>query len=291
MRTVIAFTTALVFAASVTAQDPTYDLTIDGADRLVGGPGSVVSTSYDLMLTQGSSSESGAQGWTLSVVAGGCMVISDISDDGTLSAEVADGGLRDAGFAVHQLTTRAEWGSGCEGRSGAIQAIVLAFFTWVVLPPAGPNHIAVLTVEAAIPEEGCADGTVEYVDGCQGSGQPFSNHITWQGMTVVPSLDSMTISCCAGGLMRRGDATANGVVDIADPIATLNFLFLRGTPPVCLDASDSDDSGEIVLTDAVYTLRHLFLGGPEPPAPFPECGPDPTDDDLTCDEFAPCGVE
>jgi hypothetical protein len=74
----------------------------------------------------------------------------------------------------------------------------------------------------------------------------------------------------------RGDANGDCSVNITDPTYTLNHLFLEGSPPVCPDAADADDSGDIILTDAVYSLNFLFLGGPGPPDPGPfAAGADP----------------
>lgn len=85
-----------------------------------------------------------------------------------------------------------------------------------------------------------------------------------------------------GETFLRGDANVDGTVDISDAIRTLSYLFLGATAP-CLDGLDTDDSGLVDLTDAVVTLGFLFQGGPSPRAPYPEAGPDPTDDDLGCD--------
>ena len=38
----------------------------------------------------------------------------------------------------------------------------------------------------------------------------------------------------------------------------------------------------------VFLLNFLFTRGPSPLAPFRECGPDPTIDDLTCLSFEGC---
>jgi len=81
----------------------------------------------------------------------------------------------------------------------------------------------------------------------------------------------------------RGDANGGQGVDITDGIATLNFLFLGGQEPPCLDASDADDSGGLDLSDGVAVFSFLFLDGAPPPEPGPkECGVDPTADELTC---------
>jgi hypothetical protein len=47
--------------------------------------------------------------------------------------------------------------------------------------------------------------------------------------------------------------------------------------------TNADDTCNI--TDAVYLLNDLFLGGPPPEPPFPTCSPEPTSDELGCEEF------
>ncbi|MBI4607136.1 MAG: hypothetical protein HY721_34665 [Planctomycetes bacterium] len=86
----------------------------------------------------------------------------------------------------------------------------------------------------------------------------------------------------------RGDSTADGEIEIADAIGALMYLFLGGIDLPCLEAADSNDSGELDIADAVFTLTYLLLGGSAPPAPFPDCGLDPTKDPLGCESFPPC---
>lgn len=82
---------------------------------------------------------------------------------------------------------------------------------------------------------------------------------------------------------RRGDSGADGNVDISDVLFTLNYLFVQGETPTCLDAADADDSGAVNLPDAVFTLHYLFTQGQVLPDPGPTvCGPDPTADNLDC---------
>ncbi len=80
----------------------------------------------------------------------------------------------------------------------------------------------------------------------------------------------------------RGDADANGAVNLTDVIVTLGYLFRGGPPLPCEDAGDSNDSGVVNLTDAIFTLRALFQGGGPLPAPYPESSFDPTPDGLPC---------
>ncbi|MBI4604051.1 MAG: hypothetical protein HY721_19010 [Planctomycetes bacterium] len=85
------------------------------------------------------------------------------------------------------------------------------------------------------------------------------------------------------GAFLRGDSTGDGKVDLADPVATLNYLFRGGDAPPCEDAADANDDGRIAITDPVITLQHLFLGGGLLPAPgtaYPWL--DPTPDALGC---------
>ncbi len=76
----------------------------------------------------------------------------------------------------------------------------------------------------------------------------------------------------------RGDANLDRFLDLADAVKVLVVLFGGGTS-TCLDAIDIDDNGAHDTTDAIYLLEHLFRGGPQPPAPFPGNGLDPTASD------------
>ncbi|HNR98302.1 MAG TPA: lamin tail domain-containing protein [Planctomycetota bacterium] len=85
----------------------------------------------------------------------------------------------------------------------------------------------------------------------------------------------------------RGDANADGRVDISDPVKILSYLFGHGVVS-CEDALDANDDGSINIGDAIYLLGYNFTHRAAPPPPFPECGPDPTEDTLRCDVFGPC---
>jgi len=89
---------------------------------------------------------------------------------------------------------------------------------------------------------------------------------------------------------RRGDANADGSLDLGDPLAILFGAFMAGPIP-CRKAVDVDDDGNGPgITDAIFLLRHLFLDEEPPAAPFPTCGIDAASPDaLTCDAFPPCG--
>jgi len=81
---------------------------------------------------------------------------------------------------------------------------------------------------------------------------------------------------------RRGDVNDDGDRNIADAVGALSYLFGGGTAPGCLDSVDCNDDGTNDISDAVSLLDYLFQSGTQPPDPF-ECGPDPTDDPISCE--------
>jgi len=86
----------------------------------------------------------------------------------------------------------------------------------------------------------------------------------------------------------RGDANADGAIDITDPVYTLGFLFLGGPPPPTDDAADANDDGVLDIADPTFSLGVLFLGSGTFPSPYPACGLDPTPDTLFCCYYPPC---
>lgn len=78
----------------------------------------------------------------------------------------------------------------------------------------------------------------------------------------------------------RGDADGNEKLDITDAIKILNFLFLGGAAPPCMDAADFNDSGRVDISQAVSLLNYLYQGGSQPSVPFPRKGMDPSPDTL-----------
>jgi len=97
--------------------------------------------------------------------------------------------------------------------------------------------------------------------------------------------------CCGirpGQPFVRGSADGDVALTLGDAITTLNYLFASGATPPCLKAADCDDSGDLTLGDPIIFLNFMFAGGRAPAPPIPGCGPDPTDDTLTCESFPGC---
>jgi len=86
---------------------------------------------------------------------------------------------------------------------------------------------------------------------------------------------------------RRGDVNQDGGLNIADPVAILNFLFSTQSLS-CLDAADVDNNGTVEISDPIGVLGFLFLGTLPPAAPFDTCGSDSGQDNLTCTAFSVC---
>ncbi len=82
----------------------------------------------------------------------------------------------------------------------------------------------------------------------------------------------------------RGNANGDSLIDIADPVFVLNYLFQNGPDPACFDSADFNDDGQVNIADPVFAVMYLFQGGAAPPAPFRDEGTDPTCDLLDCGE-------
>jgi hypothetical protein len=88
----------------------------------------------------------------------------------------------------------------------------------------------------------------------------------------------------------RGDANGDTAVFVDDAILLLRWMLLGDRAPACLDAGDADDNGVHGLEDALYLIDFSLRGGAAPPAPFPGCGHDPTEDSLPCERFTGCAT-
>lgn len=85
----------------------------------------------------------------------------------------------------------------------------------------------------------------------------------------------------------RIDVNADGALDVADAIAALDYVFSGGML-TCPNAADANDDENLDVADVVGILSFLFQMATPPPAPFPNCGIDPTTGALGCDAFAAC---
>jgi hypothetical protein len=83
----------------------------------------------------------------------------------------------------------------------------------------------------------------------------------------------------------RGDADGNGTITVGDVVAALTHLFM-GTSTNCPAALDSNRDRLLNIADPVYLLAYLFLSAAPPPLPFPECREFPAVRALACERAA-----
>ncbi len=112
---------------------------------------------------------------------------------------------------------------------------------------------------------------------------------TFLALSVVIVLVGVFSPLRVHGAFIRGDVDASGKMNLVDAVRVFRFLFL-GVQVDCADAVDANDDGALDTTDGIHVISYVFLNGAPPAPPFPDCGEDPTDDEWTCNRFAPCPV-
>ena len=56
------------------------------------------------------------------------------------------------------------------------------------------------------------------------------------------------------------DVTGDGLVDAADIIFLINYLFREGPVPDPLERGDVTNDGEVTTSDVVYLITYLYRG-------------------------------
>lgn len=62
----------------------------------------------------------------------------------------------------------------------------------------------------------------------------------------------------------HGDANASGIIDAADVVYLINYLYIHGPEPIPLEAGDVNCDGKIDAADVVYLINYLYINGPPP---------------------------
>ena len=209
----------------------------------------------------------GVQGWSLSSAAsGGDVAIVGVTTEGT------DGAGRFAGgFDATELSTRSGEGSECDGLLGAVSAVVLSFTMPITLDPVGEESVLILDVEATVAStepEGedptVVSGTISFVDGCQGAGQPVSSVATVDGETrefgcrQSVDVNFITTPVLGVGPFTPCDANNDGDINLADAVYLINTLIRGGDPLACFAAGDCNGDLMTDISDAVSVAHGLF---------------------------------
>jgi hypothetical protein len=98
-------------------------------------------------------------------------------------------------------------------------------------------------------------------------------------------LGLMVGSAVAARDFIRGDVNGDGKVSWAD-LVYFSLMDKGGSPPPCQAAADVNDDGVLTVMDKLLSdlLAPSSDRAPKTlPSPFPEAGPDPTQDSLPCD--------
>lgn len=254
---------------------PDLDLRVECAPVVNGPAAGKVTLPARVVLRSdpaGADASLAVRAWSLSLKAGGAAAIVEATTSGTDLPEA----FHEEGYEKTELT----WG---DGNEGAVSAIVLSFRRDISLPLSGDSLILKLILEVSVPDSGCAEARVDFVDGLVGSGQPVKNILTCgEGFTRrddggksdndLDGPEPCSIRVCLQRPFLRGDINGDTKVDLSDGLALLGFLFQSGREPPCMQAADTNSDGTFNISDPVFLLNHLFRGGAGPGAPYPECG-------------------
>ena len=147
--------------------------------------------------------------------------------------------------------------------------------------PASPADTALATITWN--GDGVGTSAIAFTDGL-GSPAATNGVVFGQAGIYQPSLVDGAVTIVNFNVFLRSDCNSDNLVNIADGIYLLNFLFQGGPAPTCDDACDSDDDADLAVNDAIYIFNYQFNEGPAPTAPFPVADLDPTPGDgLGCD--------
>ena len=51
------------------------------------------------------------------------------------------------------------------------------------------------------------------------------------------------------------------MIDVADVMSLINYLFIEGSAPDPLEAGDANCDGAVDVADVMYLINYLFVGG------------------------------
>jgi hypothetical protein len=64
--------------------------------------------------------------------------------------------------------------------------------------------------------------------------------------------------------VMRGDATGDGLIDVADVLYLIDYLFLGTSAPCPMEAGDATCDGIVDVADVLFLINYLFLGTSPP---------------------------
>ena len=244
----------------------------------------------------------GAIGWTLAVRTDSTFNLEQASSDNTVGAlrDTPPGRREFAGLEATEVIDPAS----NDGLEGAVSIVQLSIVGPVLLDPVGEDPVLLLRGRISTADlDGPGDRTPPtevHVLPPNGTALIAPSGIERQTRVFLSGADGCCVDSLpgtrnasiqlivAGGedqpLLARCDANGDGRQDIGDSIRILTALFLIDDQLPCADAGDCNDDSSVDVTDGIFAISYRFSGGPPPPAPFPDCGVDATEDSLDCRE-------
>jgi hypothetical protein len=64
--------------------------------------------------------------------------------------------------------------------------------------------------------------------------------------------------------VNRGDANADGIIELGDIVYLINFVYKGGDPPCPMETGDANCDGIVELGDIVYLINYVYKSGPPP---------------------------
>jgi hypothetical protein len=89
-------------------------------------------------------------------------------------------------------------------------------------------------------------------------GQPSAIGLSEGGSYVVEA------GYVHASFVMRGDATGDGLIDVADVLYLVNYLFLGTSAPCPMEAGDVTCDGIVDVADVLFIINYLFLGTSPP---------------------------
>ena len=212
----------------------------------------------------------------------GCPVAGDAglaSDDDTCGPTGFNAEITLPVMAGEQYYVQVGGWNGTEGDGTLDISVVLPCVDPTPSFSAGPalSGIAPLSVDFMNTSDNGGDAatTYDWTFGDGGTSGDENPSYTYTGcgtfdVTLTANGCGVSVPTTQAGLITvyaMGDTNGDCNVDVADAIATANYLFAGGPAPVCGNASDVNGDGTVDIADAVYMLIFLFGGGSAPVAP------------------------
>lgn len=264
--TLLVASTVLVVSSlsPTTALGQDHVMTIGDA---TGEPGATISLNVDY---DNNTSDQAIAGWSFGVSHDGAQVTLQGAVDGASVTALNDG----AGPDFSQVNLLEEgWTTG----------VVISFFGSDTLAP-GASHE--MNVASYVLSGLAAGGSSEICFTDQLGTPPVSSILVVGTDSVDPVLVCGTISAGASAPLaafQAGDCNQDSMFDMADGIFLIGFFFVGGPESSCPASCDTDANGNLEIDDAIATFNFLFAGGPPPVGPFPDCG---NRDGVTIDNCA-----